>query len=141
MNPWGSAGSCVCVWWRRGGGHIWRFYTVLLLNAANCSNNGHVKNQDFPVLASQQIYFTILLSSPLEKRWGPSFEHRRMFLAKFGINWPSGSGEKKYKMWKSLQTNRLRDRKQTRGLQLSAQVSFRFKYSQDLRYFYWLVCR
>ena len=68
MNPWGSAGSCVCGEGGGGGGPMGSFYTFFFLNAANCSNNGHVKNQDFPLLASQQIYFTILLSSPLEKR-------------------------------------------------------------------------
>ena len=57
------------------------------------------------------LNFAISLFSPLEKKVGPLIStnliphHPRMHCAKFGCNWPSGSGEKDFfKCWKRIFT-------------------------------------
>ena len=86
--------------------------------------------EDFLISSMYFGYFCNYL--PLE-RAGPFIWtnltplHPRMLCAKFGWNWPSGSGEEDVNV-KSLQTDGWTDRRRTKGdqkisLELSAQVS------------------
>ena len=104
---------------------------------------------DFLISSMYFLYYVII--SPWKRAWPFIWTnlnplHPRMLCAKFGWNWPSGSGEEDEHV-KSLQTDRQTDGQTDAGRQVirKAHLSFQLTWAKNgasgknlIKYIYWL---